>query len=63
MAQVKIYGIKEQLNPIKAQLSDVIHSCIVDALAFSKDKRAHRFFPLEADDFYYPVGRTPLHDY
>jgi len=33
MAQVKIYGLKEQLNPIKAQLSDVIHSCVVDALA------------------------------
>jgi 4-oxalocrotonate tautomerase family enzyme len=58
MAQIKIYGIKEQLNPIKGQLSDVIHSCVVDALAFPKDKRAHRFFPLEADDFYYPAGRT-----
>ena len=59
MAQVKIYGLKEQLNPIKAQLSDVIHSCVVDALAFPQDKRAHRFFPLKVDDFYYPVGRTP----
>ena len=58
MAQIKIYGVKEQLNPIKSQLSDVIHSCVVDALAFPKDKRAHRFFPLEADDFYYPVGRS-----
>jgi len=58
MAQIKIYGLKEQLNPIKGQLSDVIHSCVVDALAFPKDKRAHRFFPLEADDFYYPVGRS-----
>lgn len=58
MAQVKIYGIKEQLNPIKSQLSDVIHSCVVDALAFPQDKRAHRFFPLEPEDFYYPVGRT-----
>jgi 4-oxalocrotonate tautomerase family enzyme len=59
MAQIKIYGLKEQLNPIKAQLSDVIHSCVVDALAFPKDKRAHRFFPLDAEDFYYPEGRTP----
>jgi len=58
MAQVKIYGLKEQLNPIKAQLSDVIHSCVVDALSFPKDKRAHRFFPLESDDFYYLVGRS-----
>ena len=59
MAQIKIYGVKEQLDPIKSQLSDVIHSCVVDALSFPKDKRAHRFFPLETEDFYYPVGRTP----
>src|SRR5437764_144252 len=58
MAQIKIYGLRESLNPIKARLSDVIHSCIVDALKFPPDKRAHRFFPLEADDFYYPAGRT-----
>jgi len=59
MAQVKIYGVKEQLNAIKAQLSDVIHSCVVDALSFPIEKRAHRFFPLETEDFYYPVGRSP----
>ena len=59
MAQIKIYGVREHLNPIKARLSDVIHSCVVDALAFPADKRAHRFFPLEAEDFYYPAGRTP----
>ena len=59
MAQIKIYGLKEQLNPIKSQLSEVIHSCVVDALSFPKDKRAHRFFPLDAEDFYYPEGRTP----
>lgn len=58
MAQVKIYGLKEHLDPIKAQLSDVIHSCVVDALQFPQDKRAHRFFPLNPDDFYYPSGRT-----
>lgn len=58
MAQVKIYGLKESLDPIKAQLSDVIHSCVVDALQFPQDKRAHRFFPLNPDDFYYPSGRT-----
>ncbi len=59
MAQVKIYGVKENLDQIKAELSDVIHSCVVDALSFPQDKRAHRFFPLEAEDFYYPAGRTP----
>ncbi len=58
MAQIKIYGLKESLNPIKARLSDVIHSCVVDALQFPPDKRAHRFFPLEREDFYMPAGRT-----
>jgi phenylpyruvate tautomerase PptA (4-oxalocrotonate tautomerase family) len=59
MAQIKIYGLREHLNPIKGQLSDVIHSCVVDALSFPKDKRAHRFFPMEPQDFYYPPGRSP----
>lgn len=58
MSQVKIYGIKQQLNPIKAHLSDLIHSCVVEALQFPQDKRAHRFFPLESEDFFYPAGRT-----
>ena len=58
MGQIKIFGIKENLNPIKAQLSDVVHGCVVDALQFPQDKRAHRFFPLAKEDFYYPDGRT-----
>lgn len=58
MSQVKIYGLKDHLNPIKPRLSDVIHGCVVEALQFPKDKRAHRFFPLEKADFYYPAGRT-----
>ena len=58
MAQVKIFGIKESLNPIKQPLSDVIHECVVEALQFPQDKRAHRFFPLEKEDMIYPSGRT-----
>jgi phenylpyruvate tautomerase PptA (4-oxalocrotonate tautomerase family) len=58
MSQIKIYGIKEHLNPIKAKLSDIIHACVMDALQFPKNKRAHRFIGLAKDDFYYPEGRT-----
>lgn len=58
MSQVKIYGLREYLNPIKLQLSDVIHACVVEALQYPPDKRAHRFFPLDASDFFYPSGRT-----
>lgn len=58
MAQVKVYGLRERLVPIRRQLSDVIHSCVVDALHFPRDKRAHRFFPLDRADFVWPDGRT-----
>jgi len=55
---IVVYGIKEQLNPIKAQLSDALHSCMQSVLGMPEGKRAHRFIPLEKEDFYYPDGRT-----
>jgi 5-carboxymethyl-2-hydroxymuconate isomerase len=58
MTQVKIYGIKDYLNPIKQQLSDAIHSCVVEALQYPLDKRFHRFFPLDKSDFYYSLERS-----
>ncbi|GEN23947.1 tautomerase family protein [Halomonas cupida] len=58
---IVIYGIKEHLNPIKAQLSDIIHECMQSVLGMPEDKRAHRFIPLAAEDFYYPGGRTPAY--
>jgi hypothetical protein len=54
MSQVKIYGLRKHLDPIKKQLSDIIHSCVVDALQYPPDKRAHRFFLLDPADFFYP---------
>ena len=53
-----IYGIREKLNPIKAQLSDVIHECMQSVLGMPEDKRAHRFVPMDKEDFYYPGDRT-----
>jgi len=58
MTQVKIYGIKDYLNPIKQQLSDAIRSCVVEALQYPLDKRFHRFFPLDKSDFYYSSERS-----
>lgn len=58
MVQVKIYGLREYLNPIKSELSNTIHSCIMEALQYSPDKRFHRFFPLDNSDFFYPSGCT-----
>ena len=58
MAQVKIYGIKEKLAPLREQLSDVIHACVMEALQFPADKRAHRFILLDKADMIYPADRT-----
>lgn len=58
MAQIKIYGLREKLAPIRQQLSDVIHGCVVEALQFPQNKRAHRFIGLERADFFWPDGRT-----
>jgi phenylpyruvate tautomerase PptA (4-oxalocrotonate tautomerase family) len=55
---IVIYGINEKLNPIKAKLSDVIHSCMQSVLGMPEDKRAHRIVPLDREDFYYPGGRS-----
>lgn len=55
---IRIYGIKEKLNPIKAKLSGVINQCMVEALAFPDNKRAHRFIPMEKEDCFYPEGRS-----
>lgn len=55
---IVVYGIKEKLNPIKAKLSDVIHECMQSVLGMPEGKRAHRFIPMEKEDFYYPSGRS-----
>ncbi|GAB6926477.1 tautomerase family protein [Paenibacillus sp. JCM 10914] len=58
MAQIKVYGLRTQLNPVKQRMSEVIHSCVVDAFELPADKKFHRFFPMETEDFIYPEGRT-----
>ncbi|HAG52011.1 MAG TPA: tautomerase family protein [Deltaproteobacteria bacterium] len=58
MAQIKVYGIKENLNRIKSKLSDIIHSCVVETLNLPMDKRFHRFFPLDRSDFFFPPDRS-----
>lgn len=55
---IVVYGIKDRLNPIKSQMSDLIHDCMQSILGMPEDKRAHRFIPLDREDFYYPGGRS-----
>lgn len=58
MSQVKIYGLKENLNKIKEKLSQIIHSSIVEILSFPKDKRYHRFICLEKEDMIFPDDKS-----
>jgi phenylpyruvate tautomerase PptA (4-oxalocrotonate tautomerase family) len=58
MAQVKIFGVAEPLRAKRRLISDTIHACIVDVLKLPEDKRAHRFFPLEKEDFFMPADRS-----
>ena len=58
MVQVKVTGFKQKLNPIKSQLSDIIHSCLDEAIGTPENKRFQRFFPLERENFYYPDDRS-----
>ncbi|MEO7044938.1 MAG: tautomerase family protein [Casimicrobiaceae bacterium] len=61
MAQIKIFGIKEQLHPIREKLSEIIHDCIMDAFQYTKEKKAHRFIYIDKDSFFYFDGRTEKH--
>ncbi|MEH1825164.1 MAG: tautomerase family protein [Nostoc sp.] len=58
MAQIKIYGLAEKLNPVKIELSNIIHASVIQVLQLTPEKRFHRFFPLDNSDFYYPPDRS-----
>ncbi|MEM7554903.1 MAG: tautomerase family protein [Cyanobacteria bacterium P01_A01_bin.84] len=58
MPQTKIFGLANTLNPIKKELSEVIHSCFVQALQYPPEKRFHRFFPMGESDFFFPSDRS-----
>jgi len=58
VGQIKIYGLREHLDPVKARMSDAVHACVVEALKFPQDKRAHRFFHMERGDFYFPASAS-----
>jgi hypothetical protein len=58
MAQVKIHGLRAQLAPRRAAVSDCIHACVMEVLGMPADKRAHRFFLFDKEDFIAPAGRS-----
>ena len=58
MAQFKVYGQRDVLAPLRAEMSDVVHAAAVEVLGLPQTKRFHRFFPMTAEDFPVPEGRT-----
>jgi len=58
MSQVKIYGLKKSISPIRRPISEAIHQCVVETLKLPADKRFHRFILLDEEDFIFPPSRS-----
>ncbi|PJG86400.1 tautomerase family protein [Conservatibacter flavescens] len=55
---ITVYGLKHRLSPNKTTIMQVIFNCLHIGLGIPPRKHALRFIGLEADDFYYPEGRS-----
>ncbi|MHA0858385.1 tautomerase family protein [Paenibacillus sp. CMAA1364] len=58
MAQVKIYGLRNFLKPFQKNISDIVHSCLVETLKLPNEKRFQRFIMFDREEFIYPKDRT-----
>jgi len=58
VAQVKVYALASNLGMCKVRLSEIVHSCLMDAFGLPPEKRFQRFLPLSADDFIFPGDRS-----
>jgi phenylpyruvate tautomerase PptA (4-oxalocrotonate tautomerase family) len=61
MGQIKIFGIKQELHPIRERVSEILQECMFEAFQYPKEKRAHRFIYIDEDSFFYFEGRTKKH--
>jgi phenylpyruvate tautomerase PptA (4-oxalocrotonate tautomerase family) len=61
MGQIKIFGIRQELHPIRERVSEILQECMFEAFRYPKEKRAHRFIYIDEDSFYYFEGRTQKH--
>ncbi len=57
MAQIKIYALRQTLEP-RTEISNAIHNSVMTALEYPADKKFHRFFPLEPEDFIFSKDRS-----
>ncbi|MBV1871060.1 MAG: tautomerase family protein [Gammaproteobacteria bacterium] len=58
MAQIKIYGLKSNLDENKLAISASIHDAVMSALEYPPEKKFHRFISLEPSEFIYPSDRS-----
>lgn len=58
MAQIKIYGMKSNIERNISAISDSIHDAVISALEYPQEKRFHRFIELEPSNFIYPNDRS-----
>lgn len=58
MPQVKIYGLRENLEPKRFALSYAIHTALTEAIGTPQEKRFQRFIILEPEHFIFPNDRT-----
>ena len=56
MPQAKVYGLRDQLVPVRTAVSDAINESIAEAFKFPRERRLQRFFPMDRDDFVYPAS-------
>lgn len=54
MPQAKIYGIRENLVPIRDAVSEAVNESISIAFTFPRERRLQRFFPMDRADFIFP---------
>ena len=58
MAQIKIYGLKSNLDKNRFLISTSLHNAVMSALEYPPEKKFHRFITLEPSEFIYPSDRS-----
>ena len=58
MPQVKIYGLKKNIEPKRFALSHAIHQALIEAIGTPESKKFQRFIVLEPENLLYPSDRT-----
>ncbi len=58
MPQVKIYGLRNNIEPKRFALSHAVHRALMEAIGTPEAKRFQRFILLESENFLYPSDRT-----